>query len=186
MGSASLTVLLALTLAASAVRANATRHAAATRRLDKQLAVLPETAATSLDAEIAYVLTRFITHVRSLSVDPVVVRANWIDALDHMTARGARTLNAYAHKEGPFAKIGRRTVTVVVTEVLRRAEDAFEIRWEEWILETGSPVRRERFTGTVSILFSSPSTARLISKNPPGLYVDRFTWWRDSIRDANR
>jgi type IV secretory pathway TrbF-like protein len=73
----------------------------------------------------------------------------------------------------------------VVTKVVRAAEDAFEIRWEERILETGAPVKRERFTGAVSIVLSSPNTPRLISKNPLWLYVDRFTWWRDSIWNAS-
>jgi type IV secretory pathway TrbF-like protein len=72
-----------------------------------------------------------------------------------------------------------------VTEIVRRGDDAFEIRWEERILDTSAPVKRERFTGAVSILFSSPNAARLISKNPLGLYVDKFTWWRDS-RDSSR
>jgi hypothetical protein len=75
-------------------------------------------------------------------------------------------------------------LTVAVTKVVRAAEDAFEIHWEERILETGAPVRQERFTGALSILFSAPSTARLISKNPLGLYVDSFTWRRDSIGGA--
>src|SRR6266404_753466 len=187
LGSASLVALLGLTFAVSVVRANVTPHTVATARPDEPLAVLRKMeAAAPSDAEIAYVLAGFVTNVRSLSVDPVIVRANWIDALDHVTARGARMLNAYAGDENPFTKIGRRTVTVAVTKVVRAAEDAFEIHWEERILETGAPVRWERFTGAVSILFSSPSTARLISKNPLGLYVDSFTWRRDSIGDASR
>ena len=187
LGSASLVALLGLTFAVSVVRANVTPQTVATARPDEPLAVLRKMeAATPYDAEIAYVLAGFVTNVRSLSVDPVIVRTNWIDALDHVTARGARMLNAYAGDENPFMKIGRRTVTVAVTKVVRAAEDAFEIHWEERILETGAPARWERFTGVVSILFSSPSTARLISKNPLGLYVDSFTWRRDSIGDASR
>jgi type IV secretory pathway TrbF-like protein len=187
LGSASLVPLLGLTFAVSVVRANVTPHTVATARPDEALAVLPKMeAAAPSDVEIAYVLAGFVTNVRSLSVDPVIVRANWFDALDHVTARGARMLDAYARDESPFTKIGRRTVTIAVTKVVRAAEDAFEIRWEEWILETGAPVRWERFTGAVSILFSSPSTARLISKNPLGLYVDSFTWRRDSIGNASR
>jgi type IV secretory pathway TrbF-like protein len=185
-GSASLVALLGLTFAVSVVRANVTPHIA-TARLYEPLVILPKMEATApSDAQIAYVLAGFITNVRSLSVDPVVVRANWIDALDHVTARAARMLDAYARDESPFTKIGRRSVTVVVTKVARAAEDAFEIHWKERILETGAPIRRERFTGAVSILFGSPSTANLISKNPLGLYVDRFTWWRDSAVDASR
>jgi type IV secretory pathway TrbF-like protein/sugar phosphate permease len=187
LGSASLAALLGLTFAVSVVRANITPHAVTTAGPDEPLAVLRKMeAAAPSDAEIAYVLAGFVTNVRSLSVDPVIVRANWIDALDHVTARGARMLNSYALDESPFTKIGRRIVTIAVTKVVRAAEDAFEVRWEERILETGAPVRWECFTGAVSILFSSPSTARLISKNPLGLYVDSFTWRRDSIGDASR
>jgi type IV secretion system protein VirB5 len=112
------------------------------------------------------------------------VRANWIDALDHVTARGARTLDAYARDESPFAKIGRRTVTVVVTKVVRAAGDAFEIRWEERISETDAAVKRERFMGAVSIVFKSPNVAGAISSNPLGVYVDSFTWQRDPIAGA--
>ncbi len=168
------------------VRANVTPYNVATVRRDDHLATVPKMEATApSDAQIAYVLARFVKNVRSLSVDPIVVRANWIDALDHVTARGVRILNAYARDESPFTQVRRRTVTVVVTEIVRRGEDAFEIRWEEQIFETRPPVRRERFMGAVSILLSSPNASRLISKNPLGLYVDKFTWWRDS-RDSSR
>src|SRR5260370_21355686 len=62
MGSASLAVLLAVTLAASAVRANATRHAVATSRLDERLAMLPETAPPALDTGNASRLAACISH----------------------------------------------------------------------------------------------------------------------------
>jgi type IV secretory pathway TrbF-like protein/nitrate/nitrite transporter NarK len=187
LGSANLAALLALTLAASVVRANVTSYTVATARRDERLAVLPKVvAAAPSDAQIAYVLSGFVKNVRSLSVDPVVVRGNWIDALDHMTARGAQMLSDYARGESPFTKIGRRSVTVVVTKVVRAAENAFEIRWEERILETGAQVKRERFTGAVSIVFGSPNTPRLISKNLLGLYVDKFSWCWDPIGNASR
>ena len=185
LGSVSLAALLALTLAMSVVRANVTPYTAATARRDERLTVLPNMEATApSDAQIAYLLARFVKNVRSLSVDPVAVRANWIDALDHVTARGARTLNDYARDESPFAKIGRRTVTVVVTKVVRAAGDAFEIRWEERISETDAAVKRERFMGAVSIVFKSPNVAGAISSNPLGVYVDSFTWQRDPIAGA--
>jgi len=184
-GSVSLAVLLGLTLAVSVIRANVTPYTVTSARRDEPLAVLPKMEVTApSDAQIAYVLARFVKNVRSLSVDPVVVRANWIDALDHVTTRGAETLNVYARDESPFTKIGRRTVTVAVTKVVRAAKDTFEIRWEERILETGAVAKRERFMGAVGIEFSSPNTPRMIAKNPHGIYVDRFTWRDDSVGDA--
>src|SRR3546814_2091177 len=37
------------------------------------------------DAQIAHHLARFVTLVRSLSIDPIVVRQNWLDAYDYTT-----------------------------------------------------------------------------------------------------
>src|SRR5690606_34085533 len=38
-----------------------------------------------VDAQIAYHLARFVTLVRSLSIDPIVVRQNWLEAYDYTT-----------------------------------------------------------------------------------------------------
>ena|SRR5215475_14204497 len=96
-------------------------------RTDKQSSVFPETARRPRRAD-RICPGGFIKNVRSLSIDRVVVRANWIDALDYVTPRGARALNAYAGKESPFAKIGRQTITVESIEVPPAFVDAFDVR----------------------------------------------------------
>jgi type IV secretory pathway TrbF-like protein/predicted MFS family arabinose efflux permease len=181
LGSASLTALLGLSLAISVVRANVLPPAVVVARRDEPFALL-QIANTQTDAQIAYVLADFIKDVRSLSADPVVVRTNWTDALDHVTTHGAQALDAYARDVTPFDKIGRRTVTVLVTKVARTGQDTFEVRWEEQIVENSAAVKRERFMAAISVLFGSPNTSGLISKNPLGLYVDRFTCSRDLNR----
>ena len=45
------------------------------------------------DAQIAHHLARFVALVRSLSIDPIVVRQNWLDAYGYTTDRGAAVLN---------------------------------------------------------------------------------------------
>jgi len=70
-------------------------------------------------------------NVRSLSIDPVVVRANWLRAYDYVTDRGAQTLNEYARQADPFGKIGAKTATVEVISVVRASGDSFEVRWKE-------------------------------------------------------
>src|SRR5262249_13643674 len=147
----------------------------------------PQTANTEpYDAQIAYVLAGFIENVRSLSIDPVVVRANWIDALNYVTPRGARALNAYAGDESPFAKIGRRTIRVEAIEVVRASVDAFDVRWEERTFEAGAVIKRERFACALSVVFKSPNIAGMISRNLLGIYIDRFTWRHDPIVGATR
>ena len=71
------------------------------------------------DAEIAWYLSRFVTDVRSLSLDPVVVRRSWLEAYDYATDHGALFLNQYAQANDPFKAVGERTVSVQITSVVR-------------------------------------------------------------------
>ena len=135
------------------------------------------------DAQIAHFLARFIENVRSLSVDPVIVRTNWLHAYDFVTDRGAQALNEYAREADPFTKIGARTATAEVTSVVRASNDSFEIRWKESTYENGAVAKTERFTGVVSVIFKSPSNAETLRKNPLGLYVHSLNWSRDLIGD---
>ena len=57
------------------------------------------------DAQTAHHIARFIGLVRSLSIDPIVVRQSWLDAYDYTTDRGAAVLNDYARTNDPFARI---------------------------------------------------------------------------------
>ena len=50
------------------------------------------------DAQIAFHLARFVDNVRSLSIDPVVVRQSWLTAYDFVTDKAAVTLNEYARR----------------------------------------------------------------------------------------
>src|SRR3546814_4361223 len=72
------------------------------------------------DAQTAHHIARFVTLVRSLSIDPIVVRQNWLDAYDYTTDKGAavhkdrefktlQDLVDYA-KENPGKEIGRAHV----------------------------------------------------------------------------
>src|SRR5215470_6053647 len=83
------------------------------------------------DAQIAFHLARFVDNVRSLSIDPVVVRQNWLKAYDYVADKAILTLNAYARDADPFAKVGRETVGVEVTSVVRASETSFQVRWVE-------------------------------------------------------
>jgi type IV secretion system protein TrbF len=136
------------------------------------------------DAQIAHFLARFIENVRSLSIDPVVVRANWLRAYDYVTDRGAQTLNDYAREADPFGKIGARTAAVEVTSVVRASGDSFEIRWKESTYENGAVAKVERFTGVVTIILKSPTTPEVLRKNPLGLFVHSLNWSRDLIGDS--
>ncbi len=131
------------------------------------------------DAQIAFHLARFITNVRSLSIDPIVVRQNWLAAYDFATDRAAATLNAYARENDPFKSIGERSVSVEITSVVRGSDDSFTVRWSEKTFVSGSLAKTERYTGILSIVMQRPRTVQVLRKNPLGIYVHGLNWSRD-------
>ncbi len=134
---------------------------------------------TPNDAQIAFHLARFVENVRSLSIDPVVVRQNWLKAYDFVTDRAAVTLNEYAREHDPFAKVGRETVAIDVFSVVRASDSSFQIRWLEKTFRDGVPHSTNRMTGIFSTVITPPKTVDLIRKNPLGVYVHAFNWSQD-------
>ena len=133
------------------------------------------------DAQIAYTLARFIENVRSLSIDPIVVRRNWLRAYDHATAEAANRLNDHARENDPFADVGRRTVTVEVTSVVRSSADSFDVRWREQTFENGALAGEEHYTAVLTIVLERPRDEETLRKNPLGVYVRGLNWSRDLI-----
>ena len=131
------------------------------------------------DAQIGYHLARFVDNVRALSIDPVVVRQNWLKAYDFVTDKAAVTLNEYARENDPFARVGRQTVAVDVTSVVRASDTSFQVRWLERTFEGGALRDTKRLTGLFSIVITPPRTVDAVRKNPLGIYVHAFNWSQD-------
>jgi type IV secretion system protein TrbF len=131
------------------------------------------------DAQIAFHLARFVDNVRALSIDPVVIRQNWLKAYDFVTDRAAVTLNEYARDNDPFARVGREAVAVEVTSVVRASDSSFQVRWLERIFEGGALKDTKRLTGLFSLVITPPKTVEAVRKNPLGIYVHTFNWSQD-------
>ena len=131
------------------------------------------------DAQTAHHLSRFITLVRSLSIDPVVVRQNWLDAYNYTTDRGAAVLNDYARTNDPFARIGQESVTVQINSVVRASDSSFQVRWSEHRFVNGAAAGIERWTAVVSVVLQTPRTEQRLRRNPLGIYVNGLSWSRE-------
>lgn len=131
------------------------------------------------DPQLAWHLGRFIANVRSISLDPVLMRQNWLSAYDFVTERGSRFLGEYARSSNPFGQVGERTVSVQVTSVVRASDRSFQVKWTETIYERGSLANTTRWTAILSIQVRPPSSADTLRKNPLGLYVDAIDWSRE-------
>lgn len=131
------------------------------------------------DPQIAWHLAHFVASVRSISLDPVVMRKNWLTAYDFVTERGARFLGDYARSADPFADLGNRTISVQVTSVVRASDRSFQVKWTESEFALGNAVGTTRWTGILTIKTRPPHSADVLRRNPLGIYVDAIDWSRE-------
>jgi type IV secretory pathway TrbF-like protein len=143
-------------------------------------AVGPATAAyRPADAQIAEHLARFVSDVRSLPLDPIVVRQDWLEAYDYATDRAAAVLNEYARVNDPFAKVGKESVAIEIVSVVRASPDSFQVRWIERRYDNGALAATERWTAILSIVVQPPANEAQLRKNPLGIYVNGLNWSRE-------
>jgi type IV secretion system protein VirB5 len=134
---------------------------------------------TPTDPQIAWHLAKFVENVRTVSLDPVLMRRNWLSAYDFATQRGAVFLNDYARAANPFAGIGDKAVSVEVTSVVRASDRSFQVKWVESSYQRGAISGQAHWTGILTVMVKPPANADILRKNPLGLYVDAIDWSRE-------
>ncbi|WP_212376204.1 conjugal transfer protein TrbF [Acetobacter persici] len=148
--------------------------------LGQAQAVGPATVAyRPTDPQIAWYLARFISEVRGIPADPVVLRQNWLDAYNYVTDRGALALNDYARTNDPFSRIGRMQVAVEIASVIRASDDSFRVEWIERRYVDGALAITERWSAILTIVVTTPTDAERLRKNPLGIYIHALNWSRE-------
>jgi type IV secretory pathway TrbF-like protein len=154
-----------------------TPYVVAVDRLGEAQAVAPaDRLYRPTDPQIAWFLGRFVGNIRSISLDPVLMRQNWLSAYDFATPRGARFLNDYARQADPFGDVGTRTVSVQVTSIVRASDRSFQVKWSETEFDRGSLDGTTHWTAILSVVVRPPETADALRRNPLGLHVDAIDW----------
>jgi type IV secretory pathway TrbF-like protein len=149
-------------------------------RLGEAKAVAPADAVYQpSDAQVAWFLSHFISGVRARTLDPVLMRQDWLSAYDFTTKRGAVFLGDYAQRSDPFGEVGERTVSVQVTSVVRASDKSFQVKWVETAYERGSQAGVAHWTAILTVVMAPPSSADILRKNPLGLYIDAIDWSRE-------
>lgn len=138
------------------------------------------------DPQVAWFLSRFITDVRGRSLDPVLMRGDWLSAYDFTTKRGALFLGDYARANNPFAQVGERTVSVQITSVVRASDKSFQVKWVETAYERGAQTGQSHWTAILTLVMAPPTNAETLRKNPLGIYIDAIDWSRELETPAQR
>jgi type IV secretory pathway TrbF-like protein len=124
--------------------------------------------ARATDPMIAWTLARFITDVRAVSTDPVVMRQAWLRAYDFTDANGAAALSDYARRNDPFAQVGRTQVVVTVSSVVRATPSSFRVAWIEQRYADGQLAATERWSAILTLVVKPPRTAEGLRSQSAG------------------
>lgn len=129
---------------------------------------------------IHYFLSQFVNSVRSLPLDPIVVKNQWFSAYNYLRQGAANTLNEIARKEEPLKRVGQETVAVRVKSVVPLSQETYQVRWEETVFSRdGVPAGAKNMTALFTIEIVPPSDEKMLKVNPLGLYIKQFSWSQD-------
>lgn len=175
---------LAAGLVWQSVQSRVTPYVVEVDRLGEARSVAPaSTDYNPTDPQIAWALGRFIANVRGISLDPVLMRENWLAAYDFAGDRGALFLNEFARSSDPFSQVGTRSVSVEISSVVRASPRSWQVKWKESAYERGSLAATSHWTAMLTVAVKPPRSADILRKNPLGLYVEAIDWSREYERE---
>ena len=147
------------------------------------VAKVPELAYEPELQEIKFFISQFITLVRSVPSDQVLIKQNWLRAYLFLRQNAANLLNDMTNKDegSPLKKIGEQTVIVQLVSVVQVAGSlSYQARWEETVYgQHGAMVDHYVMNGVFTIETEPPKTEAVLNQNPLGMYIKSFQWNRE-------
>ena len=132
------------------------------------------------EAQVAHSLATWIRAVRSKSIDPIVIRQNWLASYDFVTPPAAAFLNDWASEHDPFADVGREAIQVEILNVVRRSSRTYDLQWRETRFLNGQRLQAERWRALITTRLDPPRTEAALMKNPLGLKIETVSWTPDA------
>jgi len=126
-------------------------------------------------AQEEYFIGNFIKLVRELSLDPVVAKKNWFAAYNFLTYRSSKILDNYLQKNDPTKLLGKKTITVNITDVNPVSDSTFQVDWVETNTDIGGQSeQKQKYSGVFTVVLKQPKTQKSILHNPLGVYIVDF------------
>lgn len=133
--------------------------------------------------EIKFFLSQFIRYVRSVPLDQVVIKQNWLRAYSFLRKEAAGLLNEMTQNDpnSPLNKIGKVLVTVQPLSILQIPDtNSYQMRWKETLYSShGTKLEEYTMLSTFIIEFEPPKDEHTLQENPLGLFIKNFQWNRE-------
>lgn len=128
---------------------------------------------------IGSTLARWVKLVRSKPADPVVIREQWDEAYNYVGQHASGVLSEYAREHDPFKNVGKHARSVAISNVVKKSEATYQVRWEETSFENGATQGRERYTGLFTVEVNPPRDEEAVYRNPLGITITELNWSKE-------
>lgn len=127
------------------------------------------------EAQKEYFIANFIELTRSLTLDPVAVKKNWVSAYNFLSNRGGQQFSKYFKEANLTALLGKKTVTIQITDINPVSPATMHVNWTETTVNTnGQEEGKKNYSGIFTIALKQPTTKAEILRNPLGIYIVDF------------
>ncbi len=130
---------------------------------------------TPTQAEEEYFLSHFIQLIRSVSLDPVVAKQNWLQAYQFLTSSASEQLNTFMQQHNPLDLLGKKTVSVTISNINPLSNNTYDVDWVEKTIDANGQAEGEQsYNGEFTLMVKAPTTQKAILQNPLGIYITNF------------
>ena len=137
--------------------------------------VMHATPLTIDDAVVRNYIIRFVSHLRAISSDPVVLRNHLLDLYSISTLSAQREITSAIAKANPFGQSGKgTTVDLRFTLFQKIDQHTWRAEWVEETRHNGNLASTVPWAGTFSYTQKLPTSSLEAEKNPFGLYFTSY------------
>jgi len=119
---------------------------------------------------VVFQIRRFITNLRSVSIDPHVIYNNINEVYAMVTANYEPILTRMLRANSPFDLVGRIRRSAEIESIIRITADTYQVNWFDVVFE-GTAQRNIRMRALVTVRLL-PVTAQSVRLNPLGIYIE--------------
>lgn len=132
------------------------------------------------EKEIKYFLSQVVQKARTIPLDPVIAKQNWVSVYAFLLPSAAVKMNEIIKRDNPMAKVGEETVQVGINVIVRMSENTYQVRWNEDVFsKEGATKESYKMTGLFTINITTPKSEKMLLVNPLGMYIKDFSWSKE-------
>lgn len=133
------------------------------------------------EREIKYFLKEWVRKFRSVPLDPVMAKENWVSAYSQLRGAGLNKMRDVMKQENLTGKLGKETVQIDVQVVVPVSSSTYQVRWiETSFSKEGKVIENRKMTGLFSIEIVPPKDEKEVLSNPLGLLIKDVSWSRET------